>query len=95
MKMTIKRIDWGGIPLLLAAFLGVIYLICFGGCFLLPEQYRMFGLLRQLLPWFEVTGTGFIIGLVESLIYGYVGGLLLVAIYNWVISSVAPIRLEE
>ncbi len=67
--------------------LGIFGAVTFGVCILygliVPSNLHMTGFLEQLLPGFQwLTLTGFLIGLVESFLYGVYAGLVFCPIYN-------------
>ena len=66
----------------LSLFLAVTYLVCVTFDLLFPG-YAMYPTWAGLLPGFIwLTPTGFIIGLVESLLYGWYAALLFGGLYN-------------
>ncbi|WP_350588369.1 DUF5676 family membrane protein [Psychrobacter sp. 78a-MNA-CIBAN-0178] len=65
-------------------FLLISYLFCIGFGLLAPEQISMHEAWAPLLPGFEwLTWTGFLIGLVESYLYGWYFAILFVPLYRW------------
>lgn len=67
--------------------LGLFGAVTFGVCVLygliVPSTLHMTGFLEQMLPGFRwLTPTGFLIGLVESFLYGVYAGLVFCPIYN-------------
>lgn len=76
--LDIKVVSWS---------LGLTTAISFVVCVLyglsVPESLHMHLFLEQVLPGFKwLTGWGFLLGLVESLLYGVYAGLVYVPIYN-------------
>jgi hypothetical protein len=68
----------------LSLLLVISYLLCVGFGLLAPEQMRMYEAWAPLLPGFEwLTWTGFIIGLVETYVYGWYLAVLFVLLYRW------------
>jgi hypothetical protein len=76
-----------GLPIIpfgwaLSLFLAVTYLVCVAFDLLFPN-YAMYATWTGLLPGFVwLTPTAFIIGLVESLLYGWYAALLFGGLYN-------------
>lgn len=65
-------------------FLLISYLLCIGFGLLAPEQIAMHEAWAPLLPGFEwLTWTGFLIGFVESYLYGWYFAILFVPLYRW------------
>ena len=65
-------------------FLLISYLLCIGFGLLAPEQISMHEAWAPLLPGFELlTLSGFLIGLVESYLYGWYFAILFVPLYRW------------
>lgn len=70
------------VGLSLALFLSIIYIICvvFG---LLWPKFAMYKVWAPLLPGFSwISWQAFLLGLVESFIYGYIIAIIFVPIYN-------------
>jgi len=66
----------------LSLFLAITYVICIGFDLVLP-QYAMYQTWSGLLPGFVwLTPAGFLIGLVESLLYGWYAALIFGGIFN-------------
>jgi len=73
-----KVVTWS-----LGLFGAVTFLVCvaYGG--IVPESLHMTGWLKQMLPGFRwLTPLGFVIGLVESFLYGVYAGLVYCTIHN-------------
>ncbi len=67
----------------LASFAAVTYLVCVAYGLIVPETLHMTGFLEQVLPGFRwLTPLGFVIGLVESFLYGAYAGLVYAPIHN-------------
>jgi hypothetical protein len=70
------------LALSLATFLAIIYLACLALALIVPD-------LGLHAPWlqffvgFSWTGLGFAIGFVESLVYGFIAGIIFAPIYNF------------
>ena len=68
----------------LSVLLVISYLLCVGFGLLAPESMRMYEGWAPLLPGFEwLTWTGFLIGLVETWLYGWYIAVLFVPLYRW------------
>ena len=67
----------------LSAWCAVTFVLCVGWCSVAPEGWHARPLLEMLLPGFQWLSVGsFIIGLVESALFGAYSGALLAAIHN-------------
>tara|TARA_R110002110_G_scaffold90974_1_gene236395 strand:- start:36148 stop:36420 length:273 start_codon:yes stop_codon:yes gene_type:complete len=68
----------------LSLFLVISYVLCVGFGLLAPAQMRMYEAWAPLLPGFEwLTWPGFLIGLVETYLYGWYIALVFVPLYRW------------
>lgn len=68
----------------LSVFLLVSYLVCIGFGLLAPESLRMHEAWAPLLPGFEwLTATGFVIGAVESFLYGWYIAVIGIPLYRY------------
>jgi hypothetical protein len=77
--LNIKVVSWS-----LATATLVSYLVCIAYGLATPQSLHMHGFLEQVLPGFKwLTWQGFLIGLVESFLYGAYAGLVYVPIYNF------------
>jgi hypothetical protein len=72
------------IPLALsfATFLAIIYLACLAFALVIPDR-GLHGPWLQFFAGFSWTWQGIAIGLVESLVYGFVAGLVFAPIFNF------------
>lgn len=67
----------------LALFATLTYLVCVLYGLVVPETLHMTGFLEQVLPGFRwLTSVGFLVGLVESFLYGAYAGLVFTPIHN-------------
>lgn len=67
----------------LGAWAAVTYLVCVLWGLVTPEAFHMHELLETVLPGFRwLSPVGFLIGLVESFLYGAYAGLLFVPLHN-------------
>lgn len=73
-----KLVTWA-----LAMFSAVTFIVCVIYGLLTPQSLHMHTFLEQVLPAFEwLTWWGFLLGLVESFLYGAYAGLVFCPIYN-------------
>jgi hypothetical protein len=76
--LNIRVVTWS-----LATFTTVSYLVCVGYGLIVPETLHMVQFLEITLPGFKWLTVGtFVIGLVESFLYGVYAGLVYTPIYN-------------
>lgn len=81
-KANILRI--GPVGNSVSLFLLIGYLLCIGFGLLAPEQISMHEAWAPLLPGFEwLTWSGFLIGFVESYLYGWYFAIVFVPLYRW------------
>lgn len=77
--LNLKLVTWT-----LALWASFTFLFCVAFAMLTPESLSMHALLLQLLPGFEwYSWRGFLVGLIESFLYGAYAGLVYVPIYNF------------
>lgn len=77
--LNIKVVSWA-----LATATMTSYLVCIAYGLATPMSLHMHGFLEQVLPGFKwLTWPGFLIGLIESFLYGAYAGLVYVPIYNF------------
>jgi hypothetical protein len=76
--LNLKVVTWS-----LALFGAVSFIVCVLYGLAVPEPLHMTGFLEVVLPGFRwLTFGGFLIGLVESFLYGAYAGIVFVPIYN-------------
>ncbi len=76
-----NRLDWRVVGLTTSFFLMTSYVICVAGDLLF--EHRMYEVWLKLLPGFTwLTWPSFLLGLVETFLYGIYTGLVFVPIYN-------------
>jgi len=76
--LDIRVLTWS-----LASFSSVTYFVCVLYGLVAPDALHMTAFLEQVLPGFRwLTPAGFVIGLVESFLYGAYAGLVFTPIYN-------------
>lgn len=81
MLLNIKVVSWS-----LGIFFAVSYLLCVLYGLIVPERlHGMKAFLEAVLPAFHwLTLGGFVLGLVESFLYGMYSGIVFVPIYNFI-----------
>ncbi len=76
--LNVKVVAWS-----LAIFGAVTFIVCVIYGLVVPETLHMTQWLEQVLPGFRwLTPAGFLIGLLESFLYGVYAGLVYVPVYN-------------
>ena len=77
--LNTKLVTWA-----LGIWAGITFVLCVVYGLITPQNLGMQGLLEQMLPAFRwLTWWGFLLGLVESFLYGAYAGLVFCPIYNW------------
>ncbi len=78
-RLNIRVVTWS-----LGAFSLLSYLVCIAYGLIVPESLNMHEFLEITLPGFKwLTLGGFVIGLIESFLYGVYAGLVYTPIYNF------------
>ncbi len=68
----------------LSLLLLISYLLCVGFGLLMPESMQMYKAWVPLLPGFEwLSFSGFVIGLIETYLYGWYIAVIFVPLYRW------------
>jgi len=76
--LNTKVVSWA-----LGLFGSVTFLVCVAYGLIVPERLHMSAWLEQMLPGFSwLTLPGFVLGLIESFLYGAYAGLVFAPIYN-------------
>jgi len=76
------RLYWRDVGLAMGCFLAITYTLCVG--YDLMFDQRMYESWRALLPGFTwLTGWSFLLGLLETFLYGIYFGLVFVPLYNF------------
>jgi hypothetical protein len=76
--LNLKVVCWS-----LGLTTAVSFVVCVIWGLITPESFHMHAFLEQILPAFKwLTWWGFLLGLVESFLYGIYAGLVYVPIYN-------------
>lgn len=79
-------LDWKPVTWALGLFAAVTFVVCVAYGLLVPKAFHMVQLLEITLPGFRWLSPGsFVLGLVESFLYGAYAGLVFVPIYNVVL----------
>ncbi len=77
--LNIKIVSWS-----LGIFTAVSFVLCVIYGLVVPQSLQMASALEAVLPAFKwLTLTGFLLGLIESFLYGTYTGLVFVPIYNF------------
>lgn len=77
--LNIKLVSWA-----LGLWGAFTFLVCVLYGLIVPESLHMHAFLEQVLPAFKwLTFRGFVLGLLESFLYGVYAGLVYVPIYNF------------
>ena len=77
--LNIKVVTWA-----LGLWSAVTFVVCVIYGLVTPQTLHMHAFLEQVLPAFKwLTWPGFLLGLVESFLYGVYAGIVFVPIYNW------------
>ena len=77
--LNIKVVSWA-----LAATTAISFVVCVAYGIATPETLHMHAFLEQVLPGFKwLTLQGFVIGLIESFLYGVYAGMVYVPVYNF------------
>jgi len=77
--LNTKLVSWA-----LGIFAAISFVLCVIYGLVTPQSLHMHAFLEQVLPAFKwLTWWGFLLGLVESFLYGVYVGLVFCPIYNW------------
>jgi 2TM family of unknown function (DUF5676) len=77
--LNTKLVSWA-----LGIFAAITFVLCVIFGLVTPQSLHMHTFLEQVLPAFKwLTWWGFLLGLVESFLYGVYAGLVFCPIYNW------------
>ncbi len=77
--LNIKVVSWS-----LGLWAAITFAICVLYGLVTPASLHMRAFLEQILPAFRwLTPQGFLLGLVESFLYGVYAGLVFCPLYNW------------
>ncbi len=79
-------LDWKPVTWALGLFAAVTFVVCVAYGLLVPKAFHMVQLLEITLPGVTWLSPGtFVLGLLESFLYGAYAGLVFVPIYNFVL----------
>jgi hypothetical protein len=79
--LNMKIVSWS-----LGIFTAISFVFCIIYGLIVPQSLHMHEFLEMVLPAFEwLTFWGFVLGLVESFLYGAYVGLVFVPIYNYLV----------
>ena len=71
------------VSLSLGSMLAISFVVCVGWGLIMPESLHMHGFLELVLPGFNwLSSWSFVLGLVESFLFGVYFGVIYVPIYN-------------
>ena len=71
------------VSLSLGSMLAISFVVCVGWGLIMPESLHMHGFLELVHPGFNwLSGWSFVLGLVESFLFGVYVGVIYVPIYN-------------
>jgi hypothetical protein len=77
-------LNWKVVTKSLSSFTAISFVLCVGYGLLAPAAFHPSWLLEALLPGFKWLGLGsFLLGLIESALYGAWAGVLYSALYNY------------
>ncbi|ODT04533.1 MAG: hypothetical protein ABS52_04585 [Gemmatimonadetes bacterium SCN 70-22] len=81
-----KLVSWS-----LGIWAAITFLVCVTHGLIVPESLHMRPFLEQVLPGFQwLTWRGFLLGLVESFLFGAYAGLVFCPVYNLLRRRLAP-----
>ncbi|MFQ5829576.1 MAG: DUF5676 family membrane protein [Candidatus Methylomirabilia bacterium] len=79
-----QTLNWKVVTWSLGCFGAVTFVVCVLYGLVVPASLRMTTFLEAVLPGFTwLSPGGFVLGLIESFLYGAYAGLVYVPIYNW------------
>lgn len=91
-----RALDWKVTTLATAAFASVTYVLCIAYGLVVPARLHGAPLLEAILPGFRWLDAGsFVLGLVESAVYGAYVGAMFSALYNWLGRRLRPAKPGE
>lgn len=77
--LNTKLVAWA-----LGIWASITFIVCVIYGLVTPQSLQMSAFLEQVLPAFKwLTWWGFLLGLVESFLYGAYAGLVFCPVYNW------------
>ncbi len=91
--MASVMLNWKVVSWSLGIWAAFSYVLCVIWGLVTPNALHMHEFLEQILPAFEwLTFWGFLLGLVESFLYGFYAGIVYVPVYNYLLKRWAPPR---
>jgi hypothetical protein len=82
--MTMRGLSWKVMMLTLGLFAAISFTLCVIYGLVVPARFHAASALETLLPGFRwLTPGSFVLGLVETFVYGAYAGLALTLLYNW------------
>lgn len=82
--MSSKLLNWKIVSWSLGIWAAVSFVICVLWGVVTPQSVHMHTFLEQVLPAFKwLTWWGFLLGLIESFLFGFYAGIVYVPIYNF------------
>jgi len=79
-------LDWKIVCWSLGLAAAFSFVICVLWGLIMPEALHMHAFLEQVLPAFKwLTWWGFVLGLIESFLWGFYAGIIYVPIYNFLL----------
>ena len=86
-------LNWRAMTLSLGLFRAVTFVVCVAYGLLVPRSLHMTQFLEAILPGFTwLTAGSFVLGLVETFLYGVYAGLVFTPIYNVVARRFQPVK---
>ena len=77
-------LNWKVVVPSVASFTGITFVLCIGYGLIAPAAFHAPWLLEAFLPGFRwLTAASFVLGVIETTLYGAWGGLLYTALYNY------------
>ena len=86
-----RRLDWKAVTWSLGTFGAITFVLCVAYGLVVPKTFHMVQFLEIVLPGFRwLTPGTFVLGLVESFLYGAYAGLVFTPLYNYFSRRGAP-----
>lgn len=77
-------LNWRIVSWALGLWAAISFIVCVVWGLFTPDSLHMHSFLEMVLPAFQwLTWWGFVLGLVESFLYGFYAGILYVPLYNF------------
>ena len=82
--MTTRQLNWKVMMLTIGLFAAISFTLCVVYGLIVPVRFHAASALETILPGFRWISPGsFVLGVVETFLYGAYAGLLLALLYNW------------